>query len=307
MAGAAVFDVWSVMVASARVLLETFVDYAGTFPPAGLPLAGAIATYAREGRSPESWMLGRLVLPAYDLRELERVVGVLPREDQAAQWPLSVILGCQAADGLEETAAFNERRTAGARVEAIEVPPLAPEGIRDLQRRLPEGIEVFFEAPIDADLERRIEAITLVGGRAKVRTGGVTAGAFPGREGIVRFLAACADAGLAFKATAGLHHAVRGCYPLTYEPRSETAAMFGFLNLGVAAALVRAGAKVSEAVDALMDASADAFQFGADGLGWRGWTLGNDELAQMRRHFFRSFGSCSFREPVDELKTLGIL
>ena len=74
---------------------------------------------------------------------------------------------------------------------------------------------------------------------------------------------------MAFKATAGLHHAVRGRYPLTYEPASPTETMYGFLNLGVAAALLHAKANAAEAVEALEESAAGSFRFQADGLNWK--------------------------------------
>ena len=116
----------------------------------------------------------------------------------------------------------------------------------------------------------RINAIAASGALAKVRTGGIATGAFPGPEGLVRFLEACSSAGVAFKATAGLHHAVRGCYPLTYEPESQIETMHGFLNVSIAAAIVYTGGGSSEAVTALRETSAEMFEFRAEGLVWRG-------------------------------------
>src|SRR5437588_212808 len=81
------------------------------------------------------------------------------------------------------------------------------------------------------------------------------------------------EAGIGFKATAGLHHAVRGCYALTYETASATDTMYGFLNLAVAAALIRAGAVLADVVEALVEPSADAFRFSADALTWRSRTI----------------------------------
>src|SRR5438445_5076250 len=57
---------------SLRALLEGVIDYAGLFPPAKLPLDQAIRNYARYRQEPEAWMLGRFVIPAARLGELER-------------------------------------------------------------------------------------------------------------------------------------------------------------------------------------------------------------------------------------------
>jgi hypothetical protein len=84
--------------------------------------------------------------------------------------------------------------------------------------------------------------------------------------------------------------------------------MHGFVNLAVAASFVHAG-KIApeEAIEVLEERSPEAFSFLEEGLEWRGRTLDGRELAAARRGFFRSFGSCSFHEPVVELEECGIL
>jgi hypothetical protein len=118
---------------------------------------------------------------------------------------------------------------------------------------------------------------------------------------------ACARASVPFKATAGLHHALCGRYPLTYEAGSDRAEMFGFLNVSVAAALVHAGATSAEAIDALKESSPRAFTFTGAALEWRERSISTTALEDMRRNFFRSFGSCSFDEPMKELEQLALV
>ena len=173
--------------------------------------------------------------------------------------------------------------------------------------RVPRTLEPFFEVPTDADLERRIGAIATVGGAAKVRTGGVTASAFPGPEDLARFIIGCADAGIRFKATAGLHHAIRGSYGLTYEASSPESPMYGFLNVCLAAALARIGAVLEEMTDALEESSAEAFDFHEDKLVWKQRVIPLRDLSETREHLFRSFGSCSISEPIDELTKMQLL
>jgi hypothetical protein len=210
------------MPASIKLLLDGIIDYAGTFPPASLPLQEALSSYTAARRSAENWLLGRLVLPAGSLDEFDRLVRAA---DLAGIAPLTVtvILGGDTStqgQQLDAVMAFNERLGGTAVVESVEFPPLSPSNIRQTKPRLPGALEPFFEVPVDAELERRLGAIAVVGGSAKVRTGGVTPGAFPGPEDLARFIVGCDDAGIAFKATAGLHHAVRGNYRLTYEAGS---------------------------------------------------------------------------------------
>lgn len=297
------------MPASTKVLLNGIIDYAGTFPPASLPLQEALSSYAAAKRGAENWLIGRLVLPAGSLDEFERLITAEAAAD-IAPLTVTVILGGDTpaqTQQLDAVAAFNKRLDGKAVIASVEFPPLSPSNIREMRPRVPGTLEPFFEVPVDAELERRVGAIAVVGGLAKVRTGGVTPGAFHGPEDLARFIGCCDDAGIAFKATAGLHHAVRGCYRLTYDAGSPESPMYGFLNVCLAAALVRSGAALEEIADALGESSAEAFQFREDALTWRQRTIGTTALAETRRRLFRSFGSCAIREPIDELATLRLV
>ena len=139
-----------------------------------------------------------------------------------------------------------------------------------------------------------------------VRTGGVVPGAIPTVEQVARFIARCAEARVSLKATAGLHHPVRGEHPLTYEPDAPSATMFGFVNVFVAAALALAGEREQLLAAVLDERDARAFRFDDVGASWRDRRLSLDQLSAGRR-FAVAFGSCSFREPVDDLQELALL
>jgi hypothetical protein len=129
-------------------------------------------------------------------------------------------------------------------------------------------------------------------------------------------MVACAQAQVPFKATAGLHHPLPANYRLTYEPDSPSTSMHGFLNVAILAALVY-WQKVTpeEALEVVKKSSIEGFQFNADGMAWRvkpSYPVGNRylnlaEIEEVRKRFFRSFGSCSFQEPIDDLKELQLL
>jgi hypothetical protein len=53
-----------------HALLANLIDYAGLYPPAGLPLPEVLENYEAYLASAESWMLNRLVLPAAKLPEV---------------------------------------------------------------------------------------------------------------------------------------------------------------------------------------------------------------------------------------------
>jgi hypothetical protein len=149
-----------------------------------------------------------------------------------------------------------------------------------------------------------LEAIRAVGRGAKIRTGGVTPDAFPAATDIARFLATCQRLGVTAKATAGLHHPLRGDYRLTYEPGAPRGMMFGFLNVFLAAALLRAGGTEADAAQLLADSDAANFHQSSEALGWRHHRFSASQLASTRQSLLRSYGSCSFTEPIEGLQEL---
>lgn len=146
-----------------------------------------------------------------------------------------------------------------------------------------------------------LESLARHGLRAKIRTGGIAPDAFPPIADVAKFLRACKEAGVAFKATAGLHHPLRCVKPLTYAVDAPTGTMHGFLNVFLAAALL------DQADEILREEDPHAFAFDDDGASWRGHRVTTDALRAMRRDFATSFGSCSFEEPIADLRALGWL
>src|SRR5690606_18447116 len=157
----------------------------------------------------------------------------------------------------------------------------------------------------DPDPAPLIEAIGAAGAHAKIRTGGVTADAFPDAAQVARFLAACVRLGVPFKATAGLHHPIRAAYPLTYAPDAPRGTMFGYLNVFLAAALLHGGGSEADATELLEETRLGAFSFSDHGVSWDGYRFTLDDLAESRR-LALGVGSCSFDEPLDDLVTAGL-
>jgi hypothetical protein len=158
---------------------------------------------------------------------------------------------------------------------------------------------VYCEVPI-----AELDAVRAAGCCAKVRTGGVTPEAIPSVTAVADFIRACADRKLAFKATAGLHHAVRAEHALTYKPDAPRAVMHGFLNVSMASALAWHGDRDLEPV--LSETDAYAFRFDARAH-WRDRCLSAEQVREARSQFLHAFGSCSFEEPIADLHALGLL
>lgn len=228
-----------------RELLERLIDHAPTFPPAQLPTAAALAADRRVRAGEEAWLVGRLVWPASRLDELSDLDDV----------PISLVLS-----GLDPVPGPGTRP-----VEAVEARWPALPGF--------DG-DVFVEVPIDEDLERKLERVRGAGAMAKVRCGGER---IPTNAELARFVRACAELELPFKASAGLHHAL------------PTNGQHGFLNL------LAAAAEPEDAEDRLADPDVA-----------RCLAPGHVPPGQLRARF-RGFGSCSVAEPVAELRELGLL
>ncbi|WP_026100715.1 hypothetical protein [Synechococcus sp. PCC 7336] len=294
------------MLASVKTLLSSVVDYAGLFPPAQLDLQQAMDNYARYRRSEHCWMLGRFVLPISRLQDFEDRLSALGKIGPIA---LSGIVSKDWELDLERIQSGDRRDRWG--LAALEFPPLLkPADIQSMLPRLPKGIEAFFEIPCSDNLDAYISVLQGsvlqgTGAAAKLRLGGVNREAFPSAKQVCQVVLACAAAGVPFKATAGLHHPLPAQHAL---PDGSLVAMHGFLNLAISAALA-CGHEVTaaEARAILHEVSIDRFHFSNEWLSWGDRPLALSQVGEARQRLFRSFGSCSFEEPVEDLKELKLL
>jgi hypothetical protein len=168
---------------------------------------------------------------------------------------------------------------ADGRIEAVEAAGLDPEVMIDA------APEVYCELPLSYDVSFRILQLAELGIRAKVRCGGATAPRIPD---LAAFVAACRRLSVPFKATAGLHHPLR------------SGDEHGFLNLLAAAVF-------GDEEDALAEEDPAAFEVSPEAFSWRDRETGVNEIARVRRELFVAFGSCSAQEPIDGLRSLGML
>jgi hypothetical protein len=248
-------------------LLGRLIDHAALFPPASLPMDEALAADRRVRAGDHAWIVDRFICPASRLHELP--------DDPPA---LSVVLdGEPTADPRGLPVALVEARCAADAVAGT------LERIRSL---FGHDSRVFLELPLDSPLDE----LRAAGVGAKVRCGGE---AFPSVGELARFVCGCHEAGVPFKATAGLHHALR---------RHDR---HGFLNVLAAAVFAPAG---EDAVTALLaEEDAAAFAVGPDGVSVHGLRAGSGEIDAARREGLVAYGSCSVDEPVEEMLALGIL
>jgi hypothetical protein len=297
-----------------RALLGSLIDHAALFPPASMTMQEAVAEdrAARDGAY--HWMLARFLCPASRLDELSDGFGGWPAVPE-----LSVVL-----DGVGQTdeASWSEALEADANLVAAALEAGAP--VAAIELRLPSPrpgsaaliaaqtalrplkSEIYLELlPGDAwrhDVPAAIGAVSAIGARVKLRCGGETAAAVPPVELLALALASCRDTGVVLKATAGLHH------PIRHTDEATGITMHGFLNLLAAAALGAAhNLRPSGLERVLAEEDPGAFELSAEELRVDGQHASAAEIAAARQHLFVSYGSCSWREPVDDLRQLGVL
>jgi hypothetical protein len=295
-----------------QALLHGSIDYAGLFPPAGLDMSRAVRNYAEYREGPHAWAVGRFVLPASGIAEFEAAAaGLLPRASTASPWRLAALLGADPGAELHELGELNCRHAAegsgAVTADVVEAKANSVEAVEQLLGRVPPYLQAYVEVPIAGDPAPLVAALARAGGRAKVRTGGITPDAFPTTADVVRFIRACLSAKVPFKATAGLHHPLRADYRLTYEPNSACGTMFGFLNVFLATAFMASGLDDNQAERLLEERDSDSIRFDDSGVMWRDRRVSLDAIRLSREVGIVSFGSCSFSEPVGELQSLGLL
>lgn len=293
---------------SVRILLSEIIDYAGLFPPSALPMPESVLKYTLYKNSNFNWMLGRFVVPAARLDEFTETGRDFFSRGSADGWKLSVLASEDILETMRRINDFNAGFAPNAVCDTLEVKADSSMEIENLASHIPENLKTFFELPLDEKLADSIATIALRKRGAKIRTGGVTAEAFPPTEQIAKFIRTCLAANVPFKCTAGLHHPLRCLKPLTYEINAPTGTMNGFLNVFLAAAFVMQGYKSKLIHELLEDEWAESFEFQDNGVLWRHeHFVSSAQLKILRARGVISFGSCSFDEPIEDLQAIGIL
>lgn len=323
------------MTNSLRELLSGCIDYAGTYPPASLELSQAVANFREYRTRPEAWLLGKMVVPAAGLSDL----GAL--EWSELDGSLSVVLGAQetvaafqtSLEELMSRAGQSGVRGAVAALEAcwptelleaadttqlwkfVSATTAQLSSASDRSRTLFLEFSPDRKRTSDGDrYEALRHCITALArydeapssrhctAGLKFRTGGADTAAFPDPRELASILCACRDGGVFWKATAGLHHLLRHRDPATGK------LMHGFLNVMTAAVLCEVlGLSAAETQPILEETELSAFRLTDAELAWRDQSVPVDGIRFARERALRSFGSCSFDEPREDLAALGLL
>jgi len=298
---------------SLRALLARAIDYAGMFPPCSLALEPALKNQAEYVRSGDSWMLSAFVLPVAKFAEAAQL---LSQFDKHHQLRISA-LGAKTENAKDFLA---ELKNSAEAIRLFQNQHVDPAPVMQLEMLLPQDVDLmklqeaagvlgdlklqtFWETTAES-AEQTISLLARAQQPAfgyKLRTGGVTAEAFPSSVQISRAILASTKHHVRIKFTAGLHHPIR---QFRDEVKTE---MHGFLNvLGAGVLSAEHHWDEAQTIEMLEDQRAGSFEFHDTVFAWRDWEITLDRI-KARRKFVTSFGSCSFDDPREDLRTLNLL
>jgi len=285
----------SVVVGVPPALLAGLLDDAATFPPGNASVLDAVQ--AREMYA-EAWfaeLLGAVVVRA---DRIDGLVGALAETRAAGRGAAPLPVTVTVPEGLTGIlAAVRAARHPALRVVAFEVPVGAgdadAEVLSTVRMQVPAGVAVHVELSGHVDASVAMPVLAMAGVRGKLRTGGTSAADSPPVEAVARFVHEAVAARVPFKATAGLHNALR------HRDEDTGVVHHGFLNLLAATAAALEGAD-ADAVGRLVAST------GPEPVLEVLLALDPDRARAVRRAFV-GFGTCSTVEPVEDLAGLGLL
>lgn len=269
-------------------------DDAAVFPPGNSSIHAAIAAHIERRESGRSTMIGPLVLGLQHVPLLSPTLDrLIDLQDVLAATPLLVSVVVPDLVGMQSAADLVDG-DARCRMVSIEIPVTGPSKVESLLGQVGSLSGRDPVLYVEPGWDSVVDSIGLLSGsnaRLKLRTGGMSESAFPDPMAVSRAIATATGTGVPFKATAGLHNAVRHRDPVTgFEHH-------GFLNILVA---------VAAAAGTEGDPLACLLERDGRTLAGRLSGLGRDGLMEVRQ-WFVSFGTCDVVEPQRDLARLGLL
>ncbi len=307
------------------------IDYAGLFPPSALEMDEAIRNYARYRGEADREMLSHFICPATRLHELDKysdelfsvnppfTFSVLSKGSDSPKTFLDAV-----SEDLDLLKKFYKTHGNRGRVEALEIKTPVAEtaeetaemlniAARLINARMPNDVAVFYEPSLKGDWKSAVdtlaEAIKLhnevmangvryLRGGLKLRCGGITKDLFPDDEQVARVIHLCLKNSIPYKATAGLHHPVR------FQNDEIGVLMHGFLNVFGAGIFGKVfGLSEAQILEIIQDKDPANFEFTDSYFSWKRYKATDETIREARESLATSFGSCSFDEPREDLKT----
>ncbi|MFI6152761.1 hypothetical protein ACIBCA_08710 [Kitasatospora sp. NPDC051170] len=263
-------------------LFRGLFDDAAVFPPGNLPVAEAVPAHRAHRAAWYAESVGPLLCGAGRLDELTAAAGEQPLR-------VGLVLPGGSAELAPALAAAAPFEVAGVELATRDAAGALAELDRLLAPEIPAAVELPRELLRGQGLEAALDLIADSRYRAKFRTGGLVADAFPDETELAAFLTGCARRGLAYKCTAGLHNAVRHTDATTgFEHH-------GFLNVLLAAQ----ESDPAVAAEVLAERDGEVLAKAVRAL--------TDRQVTVIRDSFTAFGTCSIAEPLADLASLGLL
>ncbi|MDK9698788.1 MAG: hypothetical protein OEM52_01370 [bacterium] len=332
------------MIKSLEALLRDSIDYAGLFPPAKLPFPEAFANYLQYRATNDSWLLARFILP---LKLFAPFCDTMSRDPQHHHPVRVTTIGGEASgevtsvDELAKELSYlpmlSESHPHDLHIESYEAklsqeiaseivhfhrvhpllssPSTMGERMVSVLLAQPEPLRVFFEFPIDSGTITYSQIDVFVKELAamqqfliqsgkdirvgiKIRCGGKTPPTAFNIASVIK-LVANSPTPVLFKATQGLHH------PFYNAQREEP---HGFINLFAATVLTATHHIDSEKkiAEMLTDSDHSKFTFAWESMRWGEYSVTLQQIEQARK-MFQSIGSCSYDEPREDLRAIGLL
>ncbi|MFB6890826.1 hypothetical protein ACFCX4_16095 [Kitasatospora sp. NPDC056327] len=265
-------------------LFQGLFDDAAVFPPGNLPVTEAVPAHRAHRAARYADAVGPFLCGAGRLDELAAAA-----RDGGPRLRVGLVLPGGSAELGPALAAAAPFEVAGVELATRD----AAEAVAALDLLLPPEVPAAVELPRELlrgdALDEVLDVLVDSPYRAKFRTGGLVAGAFPDEDELAGLLTGCSRRGLPYKCTAGLHNAVRHTDPVTgFEHH-------GFLNVLLAAQETDR----RTAAEVLAERSGETLAKAVLAL--------SGHQVTVIRNSFTAFGTCSIAEPLDDLAALGLL
>jgi len=296
--------------------MKCLIDYAGLFPPSELPFEEAFTNYKKYFLSSDSWILNRFICP---VSKLDNLPSHFPDFTSAKPLPLSVLITGNFEDDdylkkfndeINTIKAFENKYGEVCQIQSLEAKiEVQNDSLKDILSLLSSSIEpldnsvdIFLEpkARNFPSISNQISVLAIQNIHLKLRCGGIVPEAFLSSEKIASALVNCKNSGIKLKFTAGLHH------PISHFNEQMGTKMHGFVNVFGAALLFYIDSiNQKDLIQILDDENSDNFRFENSSFFWKNASLSAKAIGVLREEALLSYGSCSFDEPRDGLRSLG--